>query len=245
MKNMKNVENSENPPKPKPSQGKKIFLTLLALTLALAIGFALYVSDYYKAEPIALAVANTGDLQQIDNLTILKGTSDTGIIFYPGAKVEAIAYLPLLEKLQGQGFTCVLVEMPFHMAIFNTNGADAVFSLGLEVDKWYMAGHSMGGGMASAYASKNPQKIEGLLLLGAYVYGDYPPSQSLTIYGSYNDNLEEKINYTQNIHIIQGGNHAKFGNYGIQKGDPEGDITTEEQQDIAVTLITQFITEAE
>ncbi len=215
-------------------------MILLGLTL-LGIGFWVYVEDYYKAEDIALTVLATGDYEMVDNLTILHGDSGKGIIFYPGAKVEAIAYLPLLQQLQQVGFTCVLVEMPFHMAIFNVNGADKVFDLGLDVAEWYMAGHSMGGGMASSYASDHPENIEGLILLGAYVYGSYPPAKSITIYGSYNSNLEEKIGYTENIHVIDGGNHAKFGNCGIQKGDPEGDISHAEQQAIAVNLILDFV----
>lgn len=127
------------------------------------------------------------------------------------------------------------------MAIFNVSGADKVFDLDLDVVDWYMAGHSMGGGMASAYASDHEEQVAGLLLMGAYVYGSYPPEKSLTIYGSYNDNLEENINYTQNIHVIEGGNHAMFGNYGRQKGDPDGDISAEEQQQITVDLIADFV----
>lgn len=230
----------EQVPEKKPSKKKKLLLLLLSTLLITAIAFTLYVNDYYKAEPIALEVLNNNSFQTEKNLTILHGDSPQGIIFYPGAKVEAIAYLPLLQKLQQEGYTCVLIEMPFNMAIFNTNAADDVFALNLDVETWYIAGHSMGGGMASSYASNNPEKVEGLLLLGAYVYGTYPPSKSLTIYGSYNDNLEEKINYTENILKISGGNHAKFGNYGIQKGDPEGDITHDEQQNITVQAIVNF-----
>ena len=40
---------------------------------------------------------------------------------------------------------------------------------------------------------------------------------------------------------IEGGNHAGFGNYGKQKGDGELLITREEQQNVAVDLITNFI----
>ncbi|MBS5417627.1 hypothetical protein C7U55_03425 [Faecalibacillus faecis] len=39
-----------------------------------------------------------------------------GIIFYPGAKVENTAYLPLLEQLERKGYSCYLVNKPFKMA---------------------------------------------------------------------------------------------------------------------------------
>lgn len=205
------------------------------------VALVLYASDYYRAEDIAIQASTQEGLEVQGKYTILKGDSDTGIIFYPGAKVEAISYLPLLQQLQEEGFTCVLVEMPFHMAIFNSNAADKVFDMGLDVEKWYISGHSMGGGMASSYASKHPEKVEGLLLMGAYIYGDYPVEKTLTIYGSYNSNLEEKMDYTENIFLIEGGNHAKFGNYGVQEGDHEGDITTEEQQRQTVEAIVDFV----
>lgn len=129
------------------------------------------------------------------------------------------------------------------MAIFDPNAADDVFELLPDIKNWYISGHSMGGAMASSYASKNSEKIKGLILLGAYVYGDYPPEKSLTIYGTLNSNLEKNIDYTENIVVIEGGNHAQFGNYGAQKGDPPATMSSEEQQDIAVEAILKFIEE--
>lgn len=219
-------------------------ITVLLVCALLFGGFLLWANDYYHADDTALSIMN-GDSppEVIDNLTILSAdnSADTGIIFYPGAKVEALAYLPILEKIANQGYTCVLVKMPFHMAIFDVNAADAVYAKLPQISNWYIAGHSMGGAMASAYASKNPEKVSGLILLGAYIYGDYPPEKSLTIYGTFNDSLEKNIDYTQNIVKIEGGNHAQFGNYGKQKGDPDATITAEEQQNIAVAAICDFI----
>ena len=99
----------------------------------------------------------------------------------------------------------------------------------------------MGGAMASDYASKHQDKVEGLILLGAYIYGNYPAENSLTVYGTFNTSVAKKINYTENIVVIEGGNHAQFGNYGKQKGDPDATISSEEQQNIAVEAIRGFL----
>lgn len=48
--------------------------------------------------------------------------------------------------------------------------------------------------------------------------------------------------YTENIVVIEGGNHAQFGNYGKQKGDSDAMISSEEQQDMAVEAIKEFLT---
>ena len=224
----------------------KIF-TIAALLLIIIMGaaFFLWASDYYHAEETALAVMeNDAAILIKDNLTVLAPSypTDTAFIFYPGAKVEAIAYLPLLEKIkEATGMACILVEMPLNMAIFDSDAADKIIEAYPEYETWYIGGHSMGGAMASDYASKNPDKVKGLILMGAYIYGDYPAQKALTIYGTFNANLEENINYTENIVIIDGGNHAQFGNYGRQKGDPDATITAEEQQKQTVEAIVKFI----
>ena len=145
--------------------------------------------------------------------------TDTAIIFYPGAKVEGAAYLPLLDQLRRTGLTCILVEMPFRMAIFDVNAAEDVMAQFPEIRHWYLAGHSMGGAMASQFAAGHRDQVDGLILLGAYLYGEYPSADTLTVYGSLNQSVEDKIDYTENVVEIEGGNHAQFGNYGPQKGD--------------------------
>lgn len=226
-------------------KARLVLIILLAAVAVLAALFFWYVSDYYPAEDTALAVlAQEDGMETRDNLTILSPSypTDTGILFYPGAKVEAEAYLPLLDQIrQATGATCILVHMPFHMAIFDADAAEAVMESFPEIHHWYMAGHSMGGAMASKFASEHPDQVEGLFLLGAYLYGDYPEEKTLTIYGSLNQSVEDHIDYTQNIVKIQGGNHAQFGNYGPQKGDPPASISAEEQQAQAVAAIEAFL----
>lgn len=218
-------------------------IVLLILTI-LAGAFFWYVSDYYRAEAVALAVmAGDSGISQQDGLTILSPSypTDTAIIFYPGAKVEAEAYLPLLDQIRQTGVTCMLVHMPFRMAIFDADAAEEVIVRFPEIQHWYIAGHSMGGAMASKFASDHPDLVDGLILMGAYIYGDYPEENTLTIYGSLNQSVEDHIDYTENIVEIQGGNHAQFGNYGPQKGDPPATISAEEQQRQTVEAIATFL----
>ena len=75
-----------------------------AAVAALCAGaFFWYVSDYYGAEDVALEVMARGAGITVEgDFTILSPSvpSDTGIVFYPGAKVEAEAYLPLLDRIE-------------------------------------------------------------------------------------------------------------------------------------------------
>ncbi len=234
--------------KTKPMPRRKKWLIaggIVLLVLAILVGaFFWYVSDYYRAEDVAIEVLAQGSgITEQDNLTILSPTypTDTAIIFYPGAKVEAEAYLPLLDQIRKTGVTCILVEMPFNMAIFDSNAAEKVMEQFPEVEHWYIAGHSMGGAMASQFAANHPDEVDGLILLGAYIYGDYAPEDTLTVYGSLNQSVEDKLDYTENVVEIEGGNHAQFGNYGPQKGDAPATISAEEQQKQTVEAIEEFL----
>ena len=221
---------------------------IVLLVLAVLAGaFFWYVSDYYPADEIALEVlAQDSSITVQGDLTILSPSypADTAVIFYPGAKVEAEAYLPLLEQIRQTGVTCILVHMPFRLAIFDANAAEEVMEQFTEIQHWYIAGHSMGGAMASQFAADHPDQVDGLILLGAYIYGDYPPEKTLTVYGSLNQSVEDNIDYTENVVEIQGGNHAQFGNYGPQKGDLPATISAEEQQAQTVAAIEEFLGEA-
>ncbi|RKD31727.1 alpha/beta hydrolase [Lacrimispora algidixylanolytica] len=227
---------------------KKVLLLVSSLLLLFVLVFFLYVSDYYKADESAVEALNE-DLKENnaivkDDLIIIpsKIKSDTAMIFYPGGKVEATAYYPLLSRFADNGITCVLVKMPFHLAIFDPSAADRVFDTLPEIKNWFIGGHSLGGAMASKYMSENPGKLKGLILLGAYVYGDVPSSKALTIYGTKDGVLDkEKIKDSDPQLPLVGGNHANFGNYGEQKGDQEADMSREVQQEKTAEAVEAFV----
>lgn len=230
---------------------------ILFIICILICSFFAYFNNYYKADVYAKAFlesSNQVKVEKINNIYYFNGEGkDTAIIFYPGAKVEATSYAPLLYKLAEEGIDCFLIEMPFNFALFNSNAANEIIDkTNYEYKNWYLAGHSLGGVVASMYENKNSDKIKGLILLASY------PNQQLSdntrllfIYGSKDSviNLEQyeksKQYWSRNsIEIlINGGNHAQFGNYGAQDGDNEADITTEEQQKQTISTILDFVKE--
>lgn len=226
---------------------KKIMIGIGGLLGVFIIGFLFYVNDYYKATADVDEWINqySERIEENKPYTIIHPSMDVdqqvGLIFYPGGKVEAKAYIPLLIQLANQGVTSVLVDMPFNLAVFNINAADEVYSLDLEIKSWYLAGHSLGGAMASSYVANNHEKLDGLILLAAYPIND-APIETIQIYGSNDlvldqDKISSKVTYI----TVEGGNHAYFGNYGDQKGDGAGEISREHQQAITVEQIMSFI----
>lgn len=226
---------------------KKVKLSLIIALVSLTVicgVFLIYVACGYKADGEAEALLSSENVTVEDGYITVHSQSDNdvGLIFYPGANVEYTAYLPLMMRLSDEGITCYLMKMPFNMAILDSNRADKVMeSHGDEHAHWVIAGHSMGGVMASQYASEHQDKIEALILLGSYPYKEYPIEKTLTIYGSLNVTVEEKVNYTENVFVIDGGNHAYFGNYGEQAGDSIGEISREEQQSRTASIIADFL----
>ena len=192
-------------------------------------------------------------IQQIDNYTYFSTPqATTGIIFYPGGKVETMAYAPLFMELAKENILCVLVDMPFHLAVLDMNAANGIQEQFPTIESWYMAGHSLGGSIASSYIVKHSNEYEGLILLASYSTSNLSDTnlKVISIYGSNDEvlNIENYIDNYDNLpndtleYIIQGGNHAQFGNYGLQKGDGIASITTEEQQQQTKNYILGFIT---
>lgn len=229
---------------------KRIKIALIIIVCIIIVfvgGFYIYTLDYYRAnEQVIEAVASgTTNLEQRGHMTVIypeqPQDNATGLIFYPGGKVEAIAYLPLLEQLSQKGLTCILLEMPFNLAVFDIDAANDVYDQFPEVQHWYLGGHSLGGAMASSYVGKESEKLEGLILLGAYPVND-AHLPTMTIYGSEDIQLDlTKLEGEANVLEIVGGNHAYFGNYGEQKGDGVATITREEQQAIAIEAMIEFM----
>lgn len=223
---------------------KRITLVITLFFLISAGGFIIYANDYYLADDLALSIYQNDDTLIIEEEYLIVPSSqesDIAIIFYPGAKVEYFAYLPLFNQLSEYGITSILIKMPYNFAFLNIDAANDVIDLLPNIDEWYMAGHSLGGAMASSYASEREDSIDGLILLGSYNYGEYSDENTLIIYGTFNDSLTDKVQNSSNVLLIEGGNHAQFGNYGKQEGDPDATISDSLQQEMTVDAIVEFI----
>lgn len=177
--------------------------------------------------------------------------TNTGLVFYPGAKVDPPAYAPLALRLAKEGIMTVIVPMPMNLAIFGSNRADEVLEAYPDIDKWFMVGHSHGGSIAGNYLFTNANRFGGFILLASFSGRDLSDKDLpvLSIAASedgiitLNDikNKAHLLPETAEHVIIEGGNHAQFGDYGWQDGDSEAKITMEEQWDITADEMVQFI----
>jgi len=231
--------------KNKPVRKRFAAAALTVLVLAILAGIcAVYVGDYYRADRDAMeafAPMNSVSAQLHDDGTLVFAPENAtkGFIFYPGGKVEYTAYQPLMAACAQQGILCILVEMPFNLAVLDINAADGIQELYPDIDTWYIGGHSLGGSMAASYLADHREDYDGLILLGSYSTADLSESglAILSVYGS-EDRVMNRDKYEENKShlpgdftevVIQGGCHAYFGMYGPQEGDGKPGISNEEQ----------------
>ena len=232
---------------------KKALLIALAVLLVFTAVFGIYAGDYYHADLDAIQNNSLRmDYERMErledgSLVFYPAAYDSAVIFYPGGKVEVLAYIPLMESLAREGVLTVLMPMPFNLAVLAKNAAEGIPAQFPEVENWYMAGHSLGGSMAASFAAENTAWVDGLILLAAYST-DPVVLPVLSIYGS-NDgvmNPEKYRQYRPNLpelteQIIDGGNHAGFAFYGPQEGDGEASISREEQITRTAELMAEFV----
>lgn len=233
------------------------YIVIIGIVLLFSFVFCgIYVNDYYHADMEAISVFKSDDLiskEIIDDNIIVYSVDDstTGFIFYPGGKVEYTSYEPLMISLAEKGITCVLIEMPFNLAVFNINAADGIQEQFPEINNWYIGGHSLGGSMAAVYLKDNITSFNGLILLASYSTADLSDTwlDVISIYGS-EDNILNMDKYNKNKNnlpksftesIIAGGCHAYFGMYGAQDGDGTPTISNKEQILKTTEHISNFI----
>lgn len=230
---------------------RKLKIGIILFLIVFFGGFFVYAQFYYHAEETATQYLNGTDdvnVTKISNGLFLDGYgNDTAVIFYPGAKVEYTSYLPLFTDLASKGIDCYLVEVPFNLAFFGIGSADEIIS-NSNYNHYFMAGHSLGGAMASNYVNGTDKNITGLIYLSSHSsVGVNVPVLSIRGTNDGVINLESyheaRPNFMNNFTevLINGGNHANFGYYGNQSGDNPANISAESQQDQSVDAILKFI----
>ncbi len=223
------------------------WVAILGILLLAVIGFIAWGLVIPKPMPEALAA-----MQSDSQVTVttdpwivfqpIEQTPTTGLIIYPGGRVDPRAYAPIAHAIAAQGYLVVIVPMPLNLAVFGSNRAASVIQDYPEIQHWIIGGHSLGGSMAALYADKHRDQIDGLALWASYPASSNDLSDSTikvsSIYG-VEDGLatKEKIDASRALLPadttwvqIEGGNHAQFGWYGDQPGDNPATVSRTEQQ---------------
>ena len=233
-----------------------IAIGILAILVFSLVGFLIWAETPYKADSAAIESIDRSAIENDQNWLVFdpeETTSSTGLVFYPGGRVDYRAYAPHAEAIAQAGYKVVLLPMPLNFAIFGANRADEVIAAFPEITTWAVGGHSLGGAMAAEYVKTPPSSVEGLILWAAYPAGNNDLSGTnldvLSIYAS-NDMVatlqeinESRTNLPEATVFVEidGGNHAGFGWYGPQRGDGRLEISRIDQQQQIVDATVTFL----
>lgn len=227
----------------------KTIAAFICTIVVLFLGVQLYTAMSYQP----LHVDTHHEHKENQHIFYPEKEVTAGFIFYPGGHVDVEAYGDLMEELSKEGILCILLEMPANLAVLDEDAANGILAQYPEVKQWYIGGHSLGGVMASQFASEHPQDFKGVILLASYTTKDMSQTdlKICSILASNDQVLnkeryqEAKVNYPDSFeeHVIEGGCHAYFGNYGFQKNDGTPTITYKEQLEQTVQIISKFIQE--
>ncbi|WP_214821844.1 MULTISPECIES: alpha/beta hydrolase [unclassified Exiguobacterium] len=233
---------------------KKFFkwtgLIVLGLLVVAIAGFLIWTQFTYGPTDEATQYAEEANV--VDNRLEFGDTaSEVGIILYPGAKVEKEAYAYYGTRLAEEGVFVAIPSLRLNLGILDIDAAAPIIEAHPEIERWIVAGHSLGGSAASGYALEHQELVEGVIFLASYPISSMVDSdlRVLSISGELDglavpedieasrSDLPEDSQFVQ----IEGGNHANFGMYGPQKGDQESPLTSKEQLDEVLSAILEWL----
>ena len=151
------------------SWSRKVALGVGCTIALLAVIMMAYFADYYHASDTARqSLTSTPSVNVMETqrgyLFDGPGRNEKSVVFYPGVKVEEVAYAPLMQMVAERGVDCFLLHMPFNLALFG-RGAAAQLADQYEYDEWYLAGHSLGGVVACSAAPSLGERAAGVIAL--------------------------------------------------------------------------------
>ncbi len=241
-----------------PRTPQSVVRTLLAATTCIAVGgVVVYLRPLPASRSATALLRDSADVDVTETLTHLEfapvASATTGLVFYPGALVDARAYAPTLRPLAAAGFLVVVVKMPLGVAFFDSGAASGVIADHPEIGHWAIGGHSLGGAVASSFARDHTDEISGLVLWAAYPTSPIVTTTELDVLSvsASNDGLATVADIADSVTDlpvdttfveIEGAVHGFFGDYGDQTGDGDPTITRADAQTQIIAATKSFLT---
>lgn len=229
---------------------------LVTMVIAVAAGMIWALTGVMGAEPGPLRQVKSNPniaITQTNHSVVMTpstGSAEVGLVFIPGAKVDANAYLAVLSGVVEDGEVAVVVTKPIlNLAFFDQRDLSTFTDDVPAVMDWYVGGHSLGGVRACQYAEDG--QVRGLVLFASYCANDLSSSslRVLSISGSRDglstpekiENSSELLPPGTEFVEIAGANHASFGNYGVQPGDGNATISHQETRELITEQLNAFL----
>lgn len=232
----------------------RVVLLLLGVGGIAIVG---WLRPYSAVEPAITAMENEGAVYVLETPTriVMHPSGEeaaVGVMFQPGALVDARAYAAHLRPLVEAGYAVYIPKQPLGIAFLSIGAAEDAREYFPSVEQWVLAGHSLGGTVASLEADNAGPDAAGLLLYGSYPATDISGSLEaavLSLSGSEDGlstpedidasraNLPADAEFVE----IEGASHAQFGSYGVQVGDGVPTLTDDDAREQMVAASLEFV----
>jgi len=175
----------------------------------------------------------------------------TGLALYPGGKVPPAAYAPQAREIAKAGYLVAVVPVPFNLAVFDIDAAQAVIDVHPDIAHWVVGGHSLGGSMAAQFIDSHRGRVQGLVLWASYSAADLSDDgiRVASTFGTLDQGVPSftssenmaKLGADLVVTAIEGGNHEQMGWYTGQPNDLPATIGREDQQRQAVAATLDLL----
>lgn len=218
---------------------RSVLRIALMVLAAVWIGAVGWLRPYVAVEPALAAMQSDASVQVTETATRIvlapaAGGEALGVLFQPGALVDARAYAAVLRPLAESGHTVVIAKQPLGIAFLAVGALDDARAALPGIERWLVGGHSLGGTVAAIVADGG-QDAATTPVVGLLLYASYPASdisETLTIPAASISGSRDGLASTSQIDasrgdlppsasfvVIEGASHAQFGSYGAQRGD--------------------------
>lgn len=223
--------------------------TALSSLLVTIVGFLVFFHTVFAAERDATLEVYRDTrvvVEPGEGLVVMKPAgeaNETALLYFPGARVSAYAYLWPLLDVAASGTTVVIAQPLMNMALFDPRGLDSFAPAAPGATTWILAGHSLGGVKACLEAAD--ARVSALVLFASYCANDISSLERevRVVLGGADGVIDlDAVNTaaallpdSSVVVSIPGANHASFGTYGPQPGDG---IATREPSQVRKEITT-------
>ncbi len=229
------------------SEKRRMARSILGAVGLVILAAAAYWLRPFPAEQIAIEALERPDGYAVEatptRITMVPegDRSSVGLVFQPGARVDARAYAAILSDIAAAGHPVIIVKQPLGIGFLALGSVRGVLEDRPETT-WAAGGHSLGGVAASEAAGDG---IAGLVLWASYPARDISELTELTvssIYGTADtiavpgdiQSSQDRLPPQTQLVPVDGAIHSFFGDYGLQPGDGTPTVDRREAQDSIV-----------
>jgi Alpha/beta hydrolase family len=238
-------------------RARYLVLVLVALAVLAIGGFLWWAQPQPLLPEATAALSSTPTVAFVEGpdgrLTYApaSGAPQAGLILYPGGKVPPAAYAPQAQAIAERGYLVAIVPVPFNLAVFDIDAAQAVIDDHPEISTWAVGGHSLGGSMAAQFIDSHRGLAAGLVLWASYSAADLS-DDAVAVASTFGTLDRGAASFTSpdnvaklgsNIALtpIDGGNHEQMGWYTGQPNDPPATISRVDQQRAAIDATLRLL----